>query len=150
MPAPYLAFRPATQADADYLWLLRELTMRPYVEPVRGWHVPTERSYSDDLEGCHVILDGAAPVGAYQVKRWPAEFHLSRLQIHPSRQRQGLGARVVIHLQHTLAHQHLPFTLQVISSNPARHLYERLGFQTTARRDHQILMRWLPPGAPQP
>jgi ribosomal protein S18 acetylase RimI-like enzyme len=119
--------------------------MRVYVQPVRGWDEPVERGYAHDIEGCQVIEHGGSPGGAFQVKRWPDEFHLARLQIEPRFQGRGWGTRVTRYVQDEVASRHrLPLSLQVLADNPARRLYERLGFEVIARDGAQVRMRWQP------
>lgn len=38
--------RPATNADRAFIWDLRQLTMRPLIEPLEGWDESTQRGYA--------------------------------------------------------------------------------------------------------
>jgi GNAT superfamily N-acetyltransferase len=45
------------------------------------------------------------------------------------RENQGLGTAIIKHLLRQASQQNMPASLQVLEVNPARQLYERLGFR---------------------
>ena len=52
----------------------------------------------------------------------------------PDHRGRGIGARLLRDVLHEATAAGLPVRLSVERSNPARSLYERLGFRTVARR----------------
>lgn len=78
----------------------------------------------------HVLFyDGAKPVGFWSVVRNPSEIYLVRLSLLPAFQRQGVGSSLIRELIAEARLAALPLRLQVFLTNPARLLYERLGFR---------------------
>ena len=65
--------------------------------------------------------------------RPPGHVELSAICVHPDARGTGLGARLTLSLAHAaLARGEVPF-LHVFPDNPARTLYERLGFRERRR-----------------
>jgi GNAT superfamily N-acetyltransferase len=142
------ALRRVTSDDYNRLWKLKEQTMREYVEQTWGtWEaVPQEqhfrRSFSPDL--LRVIVAEGRDVGLLHVERLPAEFFLANIQIQPGEQRRGLGSAVIQRVMEEARVAGLPVRLQVLKVNPARRLYERLGFAVFEETATHFVMRWSP------
>ena len=56
-------------------------------------------------------------------------------------QRQGIGTRVMQIVIEEAQRQSKAVTLGVVKINPARRLYERLGFRTTGEDEYKLYMR---------
>lgn len=145
--------RPATDADHAWLRAMKELTMRPYVEQTWGrWEAAVQdehfrRGYaSGDWQ---VIVAKGADAGLLSVQRRADEIFLGLIEIHPRHQRQGLGTRILRQLQSEAAASARPLRLRVLRVNPARRLYERLGFTVTGESATHTMMEWRAP-APTP
>jgi GNAT superfamily N-acetyltransferase len=91
-----------------------------------------------------IELDGA-PAGLIKVLRTPAAWRLQQLQLLPAHQGRGLGARLVQALVDDARAADAALSLSVLRANPARRLYERLGFVVVAEDDFGFEMRVLPP-----
>lgn len=125
--------RPATRADADWLYALRRTTMQVYVEAAFGhWDEAAQRGrfhVGHELANMEIIEVGDRAVGLLHIERARHEIFLANLQIQPGFQRRGLGTAVIRRLLDEGRQAHLPVRLQVLKTNPsARALYERLGF----------------------
>jgi len=94
----HISLRDATLNDRDFLWSLHQDTMREYVEKTWGWNDSWQRrrfSERFDPAGRQIIeVDGAA-IGMLQVDRQSDFIFLKNIQISPSRQRRGIGTRIV-------------------------------------------------------
>ena len=91
---------------------------------------------SNDLSYWLVAMDGDTVAGYVGSQTVLGESDMMNLAVHPDYQRQGIGERLVLALVDGLkARGSHCLTLEVRSSNdPARHLYEKLGFQTVGKR----------------
>jgi ribosomal protein S18 acetylase RimI-like enzyme len=77
----------------------------------------------------------------YALQKRQEDWFLARIAILPEFQNQGIGTAI---LQKIIgaAPTHKPLRLQVFKINPARRLYERLGFvKTGATRTHLCMER---------
>lgn len=63
------------------------------------------------------------------------------MAIDPTRQGRGLGTEIVRNLLAEAAAARVPVELQVLKVNPARRLYERLGFTVFAEATIHYRMR---------
>jgi ribosomal protein S18 acetylase RimI-like enzyme len=71
----------------------------------------------------------------------PNALHLVELQVHPAFRNQGLGAALLDEVLARAAHREKAVSLTTGIDNPARHLYERRGFQVVAERRNERYQR---------
>ena len=64
----------------------------------------------------------------------------------PEVQKAGLGTELMRSAMAMAAEIGVPARLQVLHVNPARRLYERLGFVIHGTTETHYLMEWRPPG----
>jgi len=75
--------------------------------------------------------------------------HLHRTALSGGRfQRQGIGSRVIRAVIDEATRERKAVTLSVVKINPARRLYERLGFSVTHEDLHKVYMRREPDRMP--
>lgn len=82
---------------------------------------------------CHLILDGneathSRPVGRLWVDRGADTLHVLDITLLPEARGQGLGGLLLRELMAEAQQRGTPLTISVELHNPARKLYERLGF----------------------
>ncbi|MBP6506136.1 MAG: GNAT family N-acetyltransferase [Opitutaceae bacterium] len=142
------SLRPVGDADTLWLWSLKRTTMKTYVEQTWGkWDddVQAERFRKnfkpDDVQ--IIIIDGH-DAGLLHVERGDIEIFLVNIQISPEFQNRGLGTEVMRALLAEARTCQLPLRLQVLKVNPARNLYERIGFTVAGETDTHYQMRWSP------
>ena len=142
MIEPDLDLRPATEADRPFLWQLHRQTMRPYVEQTWGWNEADQRRRFDenfDPTLKQIILLQSKPIGMIEVEPREHEVFLAVIEILPEWQGRGLGMRLIRGVVEQAGD--LPVMLRVLRANPARALYERLGFKVTGETTTHYEMR---------
>jgi len=149
--APDLAYtlRPATLADYRWLWELKRLTMRPYVEQTWGlWDDAAQEQFFRQhfsSETVQIVMLGDRGAGLLNLEPEPKEWFLANLQIHPEFQNRGLGTAVLRTLLESAQQLKKPVRLQVLRVNAAAlRLYQRLGFVVYQETATHQLMRWQP------
>jgi ribosomal protein S18 acetylase RimI-like enzyme len=138
--------RAASEADYPWLWQLKRLTMRPYVEEMWGsWDDASQEVFfrrNFVPANVRVIVVGGRDVGLLHVEREPGALFLANVQILPEFQNRGLGSAVVRRVLDEARTAGVPLRLQVLKSNRgARRLYERLGFEVTEEGSMHDQMR---------
>lgn len=140
--APSVTLRPATPEDIPYLLELRRQTMTPH-QVASG----AEASEQERHERVHYRFDcaqlielDAQPVGTLKVARDGLDWHLVQNQIAPSLQGQGIGTALIRQLIAEARAAGASLRLNVLHTNPARRLYERLGFRVTGEGEHDYVM----------
>ena len=142
MPATALRLRPATEADRAFLWHLHRDTMRPYVEQTWGWEEADQRRRFDEQfqpDRKQIVLAQGKPVGMIDVEYRAQEVFLAVVELAPTWQGRGLGTRLVRSVIDNAGD--LPVSLRVLKANPARRLYERLGFTVVGETTTHYHMR---------
>lgn len=143
--------RPSTPEDFEFVYQLNEQAMRPYIEPLRGWDAAAERQ--DVQQWFHpgqdqIIVIQGKDAGILAIEQRPAALHLRLLELLPAYQKQGIGTAVISDLLRQAQTANLTVTLGVLKHNPARRLYERLGFVVTGETEIKYRMSAHP--SPQP
>jgi len=133
-PPSVLALRDAVESDLPYLLALRRQTMDA--------HLAASGLPADDAahlgrilyhwEDARIVLVDGAPAGLLKAYRGPSAWHVVQIQVEPGRQGQGLGGQLLGRVLAQADAAGLPARLDVLKANPARRLYERLGFRVEA------------------
>jgi ribosomal protein S18 acetylase RimI-like enzyme len=141
---PVFRLRPATRADQAFLYELHRAAVGSYVSAVWGWNEPDQRRrFARWLRsgGTDVVEVAGEPVGCLQVRDEGAEVYLARIELMPAWQRRGLGTALVSGVVARAAARGRAVSLHVFGDNPARRLYERLGFRVMHDDGVRIAMR---------
>ena len=93
-----------------------------------------------------VLLNGQ-PVGRLYVARQADDILLIDIALLPDYRNTGIGTFLLTGLLVEARQASKPVRLHVEPSNPARRLYERLGFTRIAEHGLYWLMEWSPAGA---
>ena len=104
--------------------------MRPYVEATWGWDEADQlarftASFEPSLR--HIIELGDQTIGVLHVDLQGSPVRLIDIQLLPAFQRQGHGTALIGTLLRQAGER--PVWLQVLKANPAKSLYQRLGFR---------------------
>ena len=155
-----LSLRPVTDGDMDFLLALYGTTREDELART-GWtpeqkaafvhqqfwaqHHHWHQNYTDT--SWDVILRGGESVGRLYVARWPREIRVVDIALVPQARGAGLGTRLLRELFREGDASGRPVSIHVEIFNPARRLYERLGFQQAGDRGVYLLMERPPAGA---
>lgn len=138
--------RPSEGEDEAFLWELNQLAYREVVTAQFGaWDPIKQRAFFEakwKTQTYSIIVAGELPIGACFSIRSESALTLSELLVLPAHQNRGVGTRVVQTFQEEARSKQLPMLLQVLHSNKARGLYERLGFRVVETTDTHYRMRW--------
>lgn len=140
--------RPAVKGDYDFLYHLIEVCLKEYVDATWGWDDDFQQGYFAehfDITGCWIILVDGRPAGQITVIAQDQRYFISGIYILPQYQNRGLGSALIQDVLTQARKNGRPVTLQVLKANqPARRLYERLGFVITAEKLTHYAMQWDP------
>jgi ribosomal protein S18 acetylase RimI-like enzyme len=138
--------RAASKDDEPFLLQLRKLTMTEHLERV-AVPVDDEAHYlriRSNFEDAKIICEGNRSIGLIKLSRMPDEWHVHQIQIMPSHQGRGIGKAVLTAVLKEAEHVGVPVTLSVLHGNPARRLYDQLGFQFVAEWSKSTKLVWRP------
>lgn len=141
-----LELRPANEADFDFLWDVHVQTMKDYISRTWGWNEDAQKKRFRerfDPSLLQVIRMKGKDVGVLAVEPEAERVVLTNIAIMPDYQRKGIGSRAISRILEDASQMKLPVDLQVLKVNPARALYERLGFRLIEETDTHYVMEQL-------
>lgn len=141
-----ITLRPVTQDDEAFLLDLRKQTMTEHLRRAGAAddeeaHMQRVRYHYDDAR---IICLDSQPIGLFKAYRSETEWYLVQIQVAPGHQGRGIGEQVIRTLLDEARQANLPVSLRVLHGNPARRLYERLGFRPAAEEEIETLLTWRP------
>ena len=142
------SLRPAAQDDFEFLYCLHVITMREYIETTWGWQEAWQQEHFTrkfDPARRQIIQIAGQDAGVLTVEWRDNELYIGLIELLPEFQGIGIGTAVITDIC-TQAHQqnHL-VSLHVLKTNdPARRLYERLGFTIVADEEIRYKMTCMP------
>lgn len=135
--------RPATEADIPFLLALRRDTMDVHLR-ADGASTSDEAHLArlmHRFDCAEVLLRGDEPVGLLKLQQQPGAWHIVQLQLIPRWHGKGIGRSLLEGVIGDASRAHADLTLSVLKANPARRLYERLGFVVTGEDAREYFMR---------
>ncbi|HET6444610.1 MAG TPA: GNAT family N-acetyltransferase [candidate division Zixibacteria bacterium] len=137
------SLRQATNADYDFLYHLKTTCLKEYVAATWGWDEEYQQGrfaeFFDPAATQVVVVDGR-DVGQLSVEDKGEELFLAGIYLLPDWQNRGLGTEIIQSLLSAAEASGQWVSLQVLRVNPARSLYERLGFRVLAETDTHLIM----------
>jgi GNAT superfamily N-acetyltransferase len=156
------SLRPAVAADADFLLSVYastradELAQVPWDAATREAFVRQQYAAQETHYWAHypqsllqVIVDGqAAPpraIGRLWTDRRPDALHVLDISLLADARGRGVGTGCLLALRDEAHARSVPLSIYVEIHNPARRLYERLGFQADGEPQGLYLRMVCPP-----
>lgn len=123
-----LNFRKITSADFEFLWDLHNTALKNYVSETWGWNEEWQKeNFTKNFNSAdgEIIVFENKDIGYFWVIEKERETRLASIRLSPESQNKGIGTQIIRNL---IAGSSKPVSLRVLKVNPARKLYERLGF----------------------
>jgi ribosomal protein S18 acetylase RimI-like enzyme len=152
-----IALRRFQEFDRDFLFKLYASTRADEIAPF-GWPPVQQEAFLRmqftaqqqwysmsyaQAEHQVIELDGV-PIGRLMVSRHQPAAVLVDIALLPEHRGKGIGSGLIRDLIQQCNREKLPLRLQVLKTNPALRLYERLGFNRTGEDQIYIQMEKLP------
>ncbi len=155
MTAPAITLRPAQPDDDDFLfdlyagtrraemqaWGLDEAMLDQMIRMQFNGQKATYRAQFPQAEH-RIIVHKAEPVGRILIDRAGPEIVLVDVALIPAVRGRGIGTGLLKALLAEAAEGGRPVRLKVLLTNPARRLYERLGFIALGNDGVYEQMEW--------
>ena len=154
--ASAITLRRVGPADEEFLFRVYASTREEELAPV-GWTEEQKEAfllqqfqaqsaywgehYTAGADFRVVEVDGV-PAGRFYVHRGAEEIRLVDIALLPEYRRGGIGTRLIEDLLAEAGGRGLPVTAHVEVFNPARSLYNRLGFATVEERGIYLFLKW--------
>jgi ribosomal protein S18 acetylase RimI-like enzyme len=143
-----VTLRIASVDDADFLFQLHRIAMQTYVMQTwrvwdEEWQLQHFQQYFDPF-ACQIIVLNGQDIGVISVGREGTSMFLSNIELLPAYQGRGIGTFLIKALLDEAHQKGVVLTLQVLKVNPARRLYERLGFAISGETATHYQMSAIP------
>jgi len=143
-PQLTLSLRPAQPDDEAFLLELRKATMTEHL--ARAGEPTDDGAHRARLmhryDAAQIICIDGIPAGLLKAHRSDTEWFVHQLQIAPALQGRGIGELALRMVLRAAAADALPVALDVLKGNPAKRLYDRLGFEIVGENEIQFHMRF--------
>lgn len=153
-----ISYRPIAEADLPFLAAVYGSTRTEELEPT-GWseemkndflahqfnaqHAHYQRHYPD--AEWLVIERGGESAGRLYLEEWPSQIRLIDIALLPGFRGSGTGSAILSDLLLWAKEKGKPVTIHVEKNNPARSLYDRLGFRFRDEAGVYDLLEWRDP-----
>jgi len=135
-----VTLRPCTAADHAFVLGVRREAFRTAGDPAE--EAKAERALAS--LPFSVVEAAGEPVGYISLVHADDHDVVHELAVDPAVQARGLGTSVLRRVQEEARGRGVPVRLSVHDDNPARRLYERLGFAVTRVDGIRVRMEWRP------
>ena len=141
------SIRRATEADYRYCYRLTKRNMGDLFRRHWGGWAPSAFRKGYNAEKIKIVIMNGRRAGYFSLRKDQEGLYLDNIQLSPSVQGRGIGTAL---LKEILSeHGSEKVRLTTFSDNPAKRLYERLGFSVTECDGATLRMTKLP-GAIKP
>jgi ribosomal protein S18 acetylase RimI-like enzyme len=136
----------AQELDKDFLFNLRKVTMVEHLEKAGVFLSDEEHLSRIDFQydSAYVILKSNRKAGVLKYIETENTIEILQIQVLPEYQGQGIGKRLIKDLAIMAEASNRNLTLKVLKENPARYLYEHMGFNTVDEDTYEFHMQLVP------
>lgn len=128
-------FRPCVLDDFDFLFILKKDNFRRYIEEIWGWNEEEQKNRLKEdlkihLQHKKIILLDDKPIGIYVTHfTEDGDLYINEISILKEYQNKGIATKIISKQIKENKNKEIRTILQVFKNNPAKKLYERLGFR---------------------
>ena len=139
-----ITFRQIKIKDFEFLWQMHNAALKNFIAATWGWNEALQRRFfteSFSMEKGKIIVADGKDAGFIWTSEKESEITLVSIRLLPEFQNRGIGTKLIKDLIDESETKNKPVGLQVLKVNPARNLYEKLGFRVVAETETHFRMR---------
>ena len=126
------------------MWQVHNAALKDYVTETWGWNEEQQRflfKQNFENERAKIIVFEGKDAGFLDVSEKETETVLISIRLLPAFQNKGIGTKIIQDILDESHRKNKTVRLQVLKINPAKTLYNRLGFKVFAETETHFLMR---------
>ena len=136
-------YRKCDYDDVDFILDLKDLCIRWYIEIIYGWDYDVQRKntiqeLNHHIDGIRIMLDEDKPIGVTTFYEEDGNYIVGLIALHPDYQGQGIGSEILSKYIEKAKDDRKKIYIKAYKGNPARLLYERLGFKKYREDDTHV------------
>ena len=142
-----IKFRNCRYDDCEFILNLKELGMKWYVEKTYGWDINfqrerTKREIEKFIDRMRIIIADNKEIGATNFFEENNEYVVGLVLIHPDYRGKGIATKIINdYINIARNNNNKSIRLSTYKYNPAKKLYERLGFKQYDEDDTKSYLR---------
>lgn len=126
--------RKCTFDDIDFIFELKKLCLKWYIEIVYGWddkgqYNKTKNELNRNIEYMKIICVDDMAVGVTTLSEEDGCYRVGLTMIHPNYQNKGIGSAMIRDYINLAEKDNKRIIIKTYKDNPAQNLYKRLGFK---------------------
>lgn len=127
-------FRKCKYSDIDFILKLKELCFKWYIEIIYGWDIYVQREKTiheldHHINDMKIITLDNKDIGITTFYEENDIYVVGMIAIHPDYQNNGIATNIINNYIKTAQNEKKKIIIKTYKENPARKLYERLGFK---------------------
>lgn len=138
-----LEFRAANENDIPFLLALRNESMNSHI--LNMGLIPSEENHLERIkyrfECAQIIICNSSEIGLLKVVKENPVWDLVQIQLSPLYRNSGIGQTIIKQVLTEAFSSEASVKLSVFKNNPAKGLYEKLGFKTCQETDTSFEMQ---------
>jgi ribosomal protein S18 acetylase RimI-like enzyme len=152
-----ISFRPLAETDLPFVEALYISTRLEEVA-VTGWPMAQQLAFlTQQFQAQHshysihyadmewlIVEQGGAAIGRLYLAEWPDQLRVVDISLMPDSRGRGIGAALMRDVLALGRAKGKAVSIHVEKNNPARHLYDRLGFAFVEDKGVYDLLEWRP------
>lgn len=138
-----VTLRKARETDRPFLLELRKSTMAGHLEAAGIFPSNDDHAIrvGENFDCAHVIECSGLPIGLAKYRESADAVEILQFQVLPEYQGKGIGRRVAGSIIERARLRGKRVTLTVLKANPAKRLYESLGFCVVGEDEYEFHMQ---------
>ncbi len=141
-----IKFRNCGYDDWKFILRLKELSMKWYTEKIYGWDIyfqkeRTKLEIDKFIDTMKIIVIDNKDIGVTNFFEDNNEYIVGLVLIHPDYQGKGIGTKIINDYIDIAKKENKTIRLSTYKYNPAKKLYERLGFIQYNEDDTHVYLR---------
>lgn len=133
--------------DYDFIYELGKLVNKERVIKTYGsWDEDFQKEYFKkkfDVNKIKLITFNNQNIGMLETEKTKNNIHIEEIQLLPEYQGKGIGTKVLQDIIEDAKQKKVNLDLRVMKINPAKKLYERLGFVIVGETETHYLMNMI-------
>lgn len=129
-----IEFRKCEFNDLDFIVNLKELCFKWYIEKIYGWDINVQKSKTLNeldrhINDMRIIKLNNEDIGITTFYEDDEAYIVGLIIIHPNYQKRGIATMIINEYINIAKRKNKKIKIKTYKENPAKNLYERLGFK---------------------
>ena len=134
--------------DLEFILKLKELGLKWYIEIIYGWDIDVQREKTKKeldrfIDNMKIIQVDNKDIGVTTFFKEKEYYCVGLTIVHPDYQNKGIASDIIKKYINTAKEDNIKIIIKTYKENPAKNLYEKLGFKKYDEDDTHIYLEIL-------